>query len=136
MCRTDLQTVYWVRIVAAPDLRRIIEHPGIKPAASSAASLDQDIRVALYDALQKVIQAEDIVVKHSALPVSGRRVHIRNAPIHIPFDILDIPLVQDRTDLIIDIVHHFFSGEVQDKLVSGPIRSAPRYHKRPVRCSR
>ena len=89
----DLQTVYWVRIVAAPDLRRIIEHPGIKPAASSAASLDQDIRVALHDALQKVIQAEDIVVKHSALPVSGRRVHIRNAPIHIPFDILDIPLV-------------------------------------------
>ena len=129
----DFQAVYGIRIVAAPDLRRIIEHPGVKPAPASAASLDQDIRVALHDALQEVIQAEDIVVEHPALPVSGRGVHVRDAPVHIPFDILDIPLVQDRADLIIDIVHHFFSGEVQDKLVPGAVGPAPRYHERPVR---
>ncbi len=87
------QSVHRVRIIAAPYLRRIIQHTGIEPAAAAAASFYKKIRIPGKQLFQKVIHAKHIIISHSARIVD-RGIYLRDAAVHIPFDIFDIPLVQ------------------------------------------
>ena len=51
-------TLNRIRIVTAPDLWCIIQHSRIKPAAATAASLNQKIRVTFMQPFQKIINIE------------------------------------------------------------------------------
>ena len=105
----DLQSVDGVRVVAAPDLRRIVEHSRVEASAAAAASLDQDIRIALHDPLQEIIQPQHIVVKDSSLAVRRSGIDISDTPVHIPLDIFHVALIEHSADLLINIVYNFFS---------------------------
>ena len=37
--------------------------------------------------------------------------------VHIPFDIGDLRLPEDLRDHVVDMVHHFLTGKVQDMLM-------------------
>ena len=63
----DAEAVDRVCIVTAPDLRRVVKHACIETSAAAAAPLDQHIRIALRQSLQKVVKAEDIVIKNLSL---------------------------------------------------------------------
>src|SRR5699024_10985813 len=118
----DLQTVDGICIVAAPDLRCIIKHSGIKPSASSAASFNQSIRITFGKAFQEIIYAKHIIVEYLSLFFRLRRINIRKAPVHIPFDIFYISLVQNRADLVKNMIPDLFSREIKHKLVSASDR--------------
>ena len=88
----NAQPVHSIRIVAAPDLRRIIQHSGIKPPAAAAASLYQHIRIPPCQLFEKIIYAEHIIISHFSRKI-GRRIHLRNAAVHIPLNVFDISLI-------------------------------------------
>ena len=53
----DAQPINGVSVVAAPDLRRVVEHTAVKPASSPAAPLNQDIGIIPVQPLQQIINA-------------------------------------------------------------------------------
>ena len=91
----DGQAVHRVRVVAAPDLGRVVKHPGVKPPASAGAALDQQIRVAAVEPFQKFIQPQHIPVQNrtAAVPVPCGGPDVADAPVHIPFQIFDVGAV-------------------------------------------
>ena len=128
----NLQPIQRIRIVTAPDLRRIIHHPGIKPSAAAAAALNQHIRITFHEILQKFIDAQHIVMGHlPRTPLLG--INIGNAPVHIPFYILHIALIQYTTNLFKYMIPYFCPGKIKYKLISGMYRLPARYPHDPVR---
>ena len=51
----DTQTVDGIAVVAAPDLRRIVKHTAVEPAAAPAAALNKDLGKVLTQTLQHII---------------------------------------------------------------------------------
>ena len=96
-----------IGIIAAPDLWGIIKHSRVKPAAATAASLQQKIRIPAAQAFQKIINTKDVIMGK----ISG--INICHAAIHIPLDIVNFPLIEHGTDLVKDTVAHFFSGKIK-----------------------
>ena len=72
-------------------------------------------------------------MQHPALAVRRCGVYIRNTAIHIPLDIFHISLIQNCTNLIVNAIYYFFSGEIEHELMSGTVRTASRDYKSPVR---
>ena len=108
----DAQAVNRVCVVAAPDLRCVIQHARIKPAAATAASLDQHIWIAMHQSLEELVYTAHIVICHFPLRVFYR-VDIGEAAVHIPLHILDISLIKHRTDLVKNMITHFFSRKIK-----------------------
>src|SRR5699024_840773 len=106
----DFQPVDRIGIITAPDLRRVIKHSGVKPSATATAPLNQHIRVPLDQTFQEVVYPEHIIIKHLSLFLRLRGINIRKASVHIPFDIFYISLVQNRADLVKDMIPDLFSG--------------------------
>ena len=129
----DFDPVCGIRIVTAPDLRCIIQHSGIKSSAAAAAALDQKIRIARNQPLQKVIKAKYIVMQNFSLVGCSMRENISNASVHIPLDVFNVSLVKQRTDLLKNRIYDFFSGEIQYQLISSSHRFSSRNRKCPVR---
>ena len=63
----DPQAVHCVRVVAAPDLRRVVKHAGVKTSAASAAAFDQKIGVTRAEPLQEIIETEDVFMQDGSL---------------------------------------------------------------------
>ena len=57
-----------IRIITAPNLRRIIQHPSVEASSSAAAAFEKDMRESLMDRLQNPIDPEHIPVRYLALP--------------------------------------------------------------------
>ena len=87
----DLQTVNGVCIVAAPDLRRIVQHACVKTSAASAASLDENIRIPVHQPLQEIIEPQHIVVEHPPLAVRRGGIDVRKAPVISHFTYSTLP---------------------------------------------
>ena len=88
----DPQPIHRIRVIAAPDLRRIVQHARVKPAASAAAALYQHIRISAPQFFQEIIYSHHIVIcHHSGLILHG--VNIRETPVHVPLHIGNVPLV-------------------------------------------
>lgn len=95
----DDDPIHSVRIVAAPNLRGVIEHTGVKSSPSSAAPLDQHIRVARQQLFQKLIDSKNIPVQDGSLVFRVRRIYVKKTSVHIPLDIFHIGVSQHLADL-------------------------------------
>ena len=129
----NAQPVDCVRIVTAPDLGRIIEHSRIETSAAARASLDQHIGIALHQSLQKIIEAQDIIIQNLPLIRGGPREDIRDASVEIPFQVIHISFIQDTADTIINFINDLLPGEIQHQLISSKDRFSPRDRHCPVR---
>lgn len=96
-----------IGIVAAPDLWGIIKHSRVKPAAATAASLQQKIRIAAAQVFQKIIDTKHIIIGK----ISG--IDICHAAVHIPLDIINFSLIKHGRDLVKHTIAHFFSGKIK-----------------------
>ena len=103
----DRQPFNGIGIITAPDLWGIIKHSCVKPAAATAASLQQKIRIAAAQVFQKIIDTKHIIIGK----ISG--INICHAAVHIPLDIINFSLIEHGTDLVKDTVAHFFSGKIK-----------------------
>ncbi len=129
------RTVQRVRVVTGPDLRRVVQHAGVKPSASAAAALDQDLRKPLMKLLQHIVQSQNITVGKFALVlrIQAQTVFVADAAVHIPLHIADRCAPQDRADPFQNIIADLPSGKIQNQLVSGKAGLPPRSRNRPVR---
>ena len=84
------------------------------------------------ESFQKIIDTHHVVIQNPALAVLPG-IHIRNAAVHIPFHILDIPLVQHGAYTVKDIFLHVLPGKIQHQLIPAPNRPSARNPQRPVR---
>ena len=131
----DADTLDGICIVAAPDLGRIIQHSRVKSSAASAASFDQHIRISLYQSFEEIIDAEYILIHDFSIVLESlyRREHIAYTAVHVHLDIFYIGSVYHCGYLFKYMIHNFFSGEVQHKLVPASHRTPAGYNIRPVR---
>ena len=131
----DRQPFNGVGIIAAPDLREIRKHPGVKPAAAACAAFKQDLRELLRQPLQKRIHPQHIAVRHLALALRRQRtaVHVAHVAVHIPFDIVDGMLLKQSRHTTRQILHNFRTGQIQHQLVAAHGRVAAGQRQRPVR---
>ena len=93
--------VHRIGIIAAPDLRRIVQHTGIKSSAASAAALQQNIRIPLQELFQKIIDTENVFMQNHSLISRLRRIYIEQASVHIPLDIFHMRMIQHLADLFL-----------------------------------
>ena len=112
-----------VRIIAAPDLRMVIHHSQVKPAAASAAAFPENVGITGHQLLQQLVQPQHVPVAYLTLPFLGQAgaVNVTDIPVHIPFYILDIGTVQNGADSLIEIIPHLLPGHIQDQLVTAPV---------------
>ena len=131
----DLQTLHSVRVIAGPCLRRIIEHSRVKPGASARAGFKQDMREIADQPFIQRIYSQNMPVEYLPLPVSrkGRTVTLRDAAVHIPFDIRDFCISDHLPEHAIDTVHNLRSGKVEYALMPAQRTGSVRYMKDPVR---
>ncbi len=128
----DPDPVDGVRVVAAPDLRRIVQHPRVKTASSSAAAFDEQIRVLRMQSLQKTVQTEDIIVEDASLIVSAPREDVRDAAVVVPLQIIDT-LIHNPGRLLIDSVDHLRPRKIEYELIPSADCPSVRRGQRPVR---
>ena len=128
----DPKPVNSIRVVAAPDLRCVIQHACVKSSATAAAALDQKIRITFHHTVQKIVQSQDIIIHYTSLILSHYGKYIHQASIHVPFNVLNIGIIQYRTDLSEDSVYNFFSGKIKYQLISGSHWFSSRNRKCPV----
>ena len=129
----NAEPVNRIRVVRAPDLRRIVQHAGVKSSAPAAAALNEQLRIPGAEPFQEIVQTEDIVIENSACLPAGLRVNLRNRAVVIPLHIVDRAHVDDPADLIIDGIHYFPAREIQHQLVACPHRLSSGNCERPVR---
>ncbi len=129
----DRKPVHRVGVVAAPDLRRVIQHSGIEPSAASAAAFEQDIRILLYQPLHKVVQAYHVIIKDVTLRIGRMRVNVGDRPVAVPFNIFYVALVENLAHPVVHIVDYLFSREIEHELIPSPHRLVARNGHRPVR---
>ena len=134
----DAQAVDGVGIVAAPDLRGIVEHPRVKPPAAAAASLDEQVRIIPAEPLQQVVDPQHVPMVYLPLPSGGDGggPHVGEGAVHVPLQIGDAGAVQDAAHGGIDVVPDLLPGEVKHQLApplglgavggpQGPVRMGP-----------
>ena len=109
----DPQAVHCVRVVAAPDLRRVVKHAGVKTAAASAAAFDQKIGVTRAEPLQEIIEAEDVFVQDGSLIGGSARIDVRDAAVIVPFHVFDVAGVEHAADLTENAVDHILPRKIE-----------------------
>ena len=124
-----------IRIVTAPDLRRIVKHSGVKSSAAPAAAFNQHIRISSGQTLQKIIESQDVAVHDLSLTLCRQygTVYITDVPVEIPFQIFHLSMIQHLAHLIKYMVSYIFSGKIQYKLIPSPHWLFSRNGKYPVR---
>ena len=107
----NLQPADGVRIIAAPDLRLIVKHSGVKPPAAAAAPAEQDIRVREDNLIHQVIKAQNITVVNLPLLflLLNRGPGFCDETVHIPFHILNLRFIQNRINGRNNIITYVFS---------------------------
>ena len=85
----DLHPLHGVRIVAAPGLRGIGQHAGVKPCAAAGTGFEQYHGELRGQPPVEVINAQDITMGGLSLAVrrQRRRPAFGHAPVHIPLNI-------------------------------------------------
>lgn len=80
------QPLYWVGVVARPDLLRICEHRGVKAPAAARAVFKEHIRERVAYPAHELICAQDKAVEELALPVCGEqsRACVGNVAVKVP----------------------------------------------------
>ena len=106
----DIQPLYGIRIIAAPDLGRIIQHGCVKPSSSAAAAFNHQIRERCRQPFQQFIYAQHAAVINLTLFFLRQRsaVNVTHAAVHIPFHIIDVRMGKD--------VRHSFKQIIPDLL--------------------
>ena len=131
----DRQAVDRIGIIAAPDLRRVIHHTGIISSASSAAALEQQIRACGKEFFHQIVNTEHIAVIQ--LSVSAlcchMAVNIADTAVHIPFDIINLCIMNDGCQTLQQILTHILTRHIKYKLISAVIRHTARNCKCPIR---
>ena len=87
--------------------------PVLGIAAAAAATLDQKIRITVHHTVQKIVQSQDIIIHYTSLILCHYGKYIHQASIHVPFNVLNIGIIQYRTDLSKNSVYNFFSGKIK-----------------------
>ena len=130
----DAQPVDRIRVVAAPDLRGVVEHGRVEPSAAAAAALQEDVGEAGKEAFHQIIYAEHIPVADLAGPFRPEiaAVGVADAPVHVPFHIIDLSVRQDVRHPFQKIGAHLGIGHVQNQLVASPVGLAAGNGQRPV----
>ena len=128
----DGHAVMAVGVVARPELRRVVEPARVEAAAACGAALDQQVGVALHQALEHIVQAQVVVVDDAALIRGGVRVDVDHAAVEVPLEVLDVALVEHRAQLGEDVLAHVFAREVEYELVAAERGRFARHGERPV----
>ena len=123
-----------IGVVAAPDLRRIIQHTGIETSASSAAALQQKVRMAGQHIFHHLVKAKHIFMADGSLAESRicSAVYIIHTAVHIPFYIGNVCTRKSVVDEFLHIFPYFFSGKIQDQLVTAAVGLPSRNLEYPV----
>ena len=129
----DQQAVGGVGVVAAPDLRAVIEHARVKAAASPAAALDQQLGIARAQPLEDLVDAEHIIIEHPALVARRVGKDVGDRAVGVPFEVVDLSLVEHAADAVEDRIAHLAAREVQHELAARADGRLPGDGKRPVR---
>ena len=88
-----------VGVVAAPDLRGVIEHACVKSAAAARARFQKERRIAREQPFHKIVHAEHIAVQ-SGTPAAAGFESISHTTVHVPFDVVDPGRIEERSHLI------------------------------------
>ena len=85
----NLHSVIGVGVVAAPDLRRVVEHTCVKTSATAAAVFNKNVGEVCVYAVHNLVNAEHIAVVELALSVLGERtgISVGNVSVHIPLNV-------------------------------------------------
>ena len=131
----DLQPVDRVRIVAAPDFRLVIQHGRIIPPASAAAAAEQHLGMLFRNLLQDPVQSQHVPVHGLALALPGKKAgpNVGDTAVHIPFQILDPGIGQQRIQNAGQISADVLPGQIQDQLVPSSAHGPSRRPKAPFR---
>ena len=112
------RTINSICVVTAPDLRGIIQHSGIKSSTASAAAFNKNIRITVCKFFQEIVHPKNIIIGHIWC------INICQTTVHIPFNVLHIPLIQNCANTFKYLIAYFFSGKIKNQLVSGTNRLA------------
>ena len=131
----DLEAFDGIGVVRAPDLRRVVQHAHVEAAATRGASFDDEIREALQQPFEQIVDAQNITMVRLALVFGAARhiVAFGDEPVHIPFDVCDVRLVEQSAHLPVDVVDHVLVREVQKELVAAVVHMTAGCVDRPVR---
>ena len=130
----DGQPLDGVGVVAAPDLREIAQHAGVKPAAAAGAPLKQHLGETLRQRLQQAVDAQHTAVGGFALALGRQRaaVHVAEVAVHIPLDVGDVVVLQKVGHPAQDKIDDFGPGQVQRQLAAAGGGAAAGQRQRPV----
>ena len=123
-----------IGVVAAPDLGCIIQHSGIKTSAATAAAFQQKVRMTGQHIFHYLIKAKDIFMADRPLAECGicGTVYVIHAPVHIPFYIGNVCTGKGIVDKFLHVFPYFFSGKIQDQLVTAAVGLPSRNLEYPV----
>ncbi len=130
----DLQPVRRIRVVAAPDLRRIVEHPCVIAAPTACAGLKKQIRIPANQPFHHIIHSQHMAVENLPLfsCLHSLGIHVSQSPVHVPFDIVCLTAVDHPEDLLHDIIPDFLFRHIEIQLRPASHRQPPRNSQTPV----
>ena len=118
--RTELngEALDGVGVVAAPDLRGIIQHAGIETSAAAGAVFKEDIRKRFDKTIHEVVCTEHEAVHDLLLALrrEQRRADLGQIAVEVPFDVINLIFTEDFIHLREDIIAHVFSRHIEDVL--------------------
>ena len=130
----NTESLNGIGVVAAPDLGCIIQHSGIKTSAATAAAFQQKVRMTGQHIFHYLIKAKDIFMADRPLAECGicGTVYVIHAPVHIPFYIGNVCTGKGIVDKFLHVFPYFFSGKIQDQLVTAAVGLPSRNLEYPV----
>ena len=131
----DLQPFDRVGVVAGPDLRHVVEHPGVEPAAAAGTPFDQQLRITLQQQFMQTVHPEHVAVEELLLAVGRerRRTDFGQMAVGIPLDVFDRGAVEDGADRPEEVIDHLRLRHIQHQLLT-PFRArTARNRQHPLR---
>ena len=110
----DAQTLQRVVAVRCPDTIRVREHAVVGTGAARGTAFDFDTGIGGPHSFQQLVEGQCLIVGHSPPVATARLVQI---PVHVPFQVGDRILREQRVDALEQVVLNFPAGQVQHQLV-------------------
>ena len=131
----NTQPFYGVCCIAAPNLRHIIQYPGVKPTTAAATAFKQNFREIFCQRFQYAVQSQNISVGKFPLSATVQQAaeFVTDCPVKIPFYISHRYPLQQFRDCFNDIRLHISPGKIQHKLVSAQAGPSSGNFHRPFR---
>ena len=130
-----LQPVNGMIVVADPVLRIVGEHGRVKTSASSAAALEQNIRVGFDNSVHHPVQTKNITMIDLALLFCRKLIgpDIGKGTVDIPFYVENVGAVKNRIYFLNQIILHIPAAHIENHLIAAAHCMAARNLHSPFR---